>query len=202
MFNLRSGHTEILGVGGYLSLTVVKTSEVLSDIRPDQYGIESDFIERTMGISESRFSDPGLYPSDLATFAAEDMFDRCDMSPNDVGMIIFCGMDRDNNEPSTAHRVQKKLGVRESVVFDVANACHGFMDGLNIIDSFISSGAIDYGLVVTGEQPSHLTKRLAERLKNGMSQRDFRVRIGALTTGDCGGAMLIGRENLSGTFHF
>ena len=198
MKNLRAGYSAIYGIGGHLPSNTVRTSDVLSEINCERYGINSQFFEQTMGIYESRYSEPDQVPSDLAKLAAEPIIEESGVNPDHIDLIIFCGIDRDFAEPSTAHKVQEKLGIKQSIVFDISNACHGFMDGIMNADALIATGAARYALIVTGEQPSHVTRRLIERLKSDVSPDEFKLKVGGMATGDSGAAMLIGPKNGKG----
>lgn len=108
----------------------------------------------------------------------------------DINTVVFCGIERGHPKPTTAHVIQHALGLKANYVFDISNACFGFLDGLRITSTYITSGLIKQALIVTGEVSSALLWEFTHQLKKGMSLEDTRLRIGALTVGDTGGAML------------
>jgi 3-oxoacyl-[acyl-carrier-protein] synthase III len=95
--------------------------------------------------------------------------------------------------------VQKNLGLRNAVCFDVSNACLGFMSGMQIANSAIESGMSRNVMICTGERPSQLSKVTAPHLRGLEDRTEFFNKIGALTVGDAGVAAIISRsEGISG----
>jgi len=186
--------SQILSTGVFLPKTKISSLDLLKEIESErQYGIPHDYLTKDMGIIERRVSKQGTQPSQLAIKAGAQAIERCpDIRKEDIGAVIFCGIERDQPEPATAHIVQHALGLNAHYVFDVANACFGFLDGLRVASSFITSGAIKNALVVTGEVSSRVLWEFTRQLKNGMTKDQALLVIGALTVGDAGGAMLLG----------
>jgi 3-oxoacyl-[acyl-carrier-protein] synthase-3 len=75
---------------------------------------------------------------------------------------------------------------------DLSNACHGFMNALHVVDALIATGQARYGLVVTGEQPSHVARETLRQIRRIRSRKRFMSLIGGLSVGDAGAAMLVG----------
>ena len=84
-------------------------------------------------------------------------------------------MCRDWVEPSTACFVHHKLGLSEDCLnFDVANACLGFLDGMQIVANLVERGEVDYGLVVDAESSRHVVEQTvgaARAHRTAMRQR-------------------------------
>lgn len=127
------------------------------------------------------------------------------MDPADIGMVIYCGIDRDWVEPATSHRIQRELGCKNAACLDVTNACHGFTNGMSVGDAMIATGAAENVLVVTGEVPSHVVRDCIKDINDNPTMENFRSKVGGLTTGDAGGAVILQRaSNKSGvkTYRF
>ena len=194
---------KIISCGTYLPEQIVKSDHLFEEIKSDSvYGLPTDWMSREMGIIERRMSSEDSKPSDLAIPAARKALELApQVNPGDIGMVIFCGIERDQSEPATAHRVQNALGLKADHAFDIANACIGFVDGIEIASKFVTSGTVKYALVVTGEVPTKLSRSFLQKVKNGITKEEFDKRIGALSVGDAGGAMLIGaadQDEMSG----
>ena len=187
---------EIISVGTFLPEQRVKSEDLFDSFSSElKYGISRDWMSSYMGITERRFSDSKMNPSDLAIAAAEKAINNADwVNKDDIDLIIFCGIERDQPEPATAHRVQKALGLKAKHTFDVANACIGFVDGMEIANKFIESGTTNYALVVTGETTSRVAQSSIEKLNKGMPLKDARNKLGFLSVGDAGGAVIIGKS--------
>jgi len=188
--------TKVISVGTYLPKEIAKSDDILSDIQSDQqYGIPINLVSRFMGIVERRMSKADAKPSDLAIPAAQQAIDNANINPDEIGLIIFCGIERDQPEPATAHTIQYKLGLKAHFAFDVANACIGFVDGIQIANKFINSGTVNYALVVTGEISTHVSRSVIDELKAGTSRERALDCIGSLSVGDAGGAVILGRAD-------
>lgn len=192
----------ILSTGYYLPASEIKTSDMLGEIGADRFGVESNYIEQSVGVERVRHSGYSQKPSDLAISACRSAIETASINVNLIDLIVFCGIEGDYTEPSTAHFIQSKLGLKSKICFDVQNACMGFMTGLQIADSMIASGAVRYALVCTGERPSIVSKSAIKELRKTSDIECFKNKIGMLTVGDAGGAMVVGPKNQGGFMNF
>lgn len=193
--------TKVLSVGVFLPEDKVTSEEIFDFFDSEsRYGIPRDWMSKDMGILERRMSPDNAAPSDLAISACEQALSEIDKSEIDV--VIFCGIERDQPEPATAHRIQKKLGLTAKYAFDIANACFGFFDGLQLASSMIQSKAARKVLVTTGEVPTKITREVMDQLKKGIPMKKFRDQIGFLTVGDAGGAVVVGESGDGGLTGF
>ncbi|TQV81310.1 ketoacyl-ACP synthase III [Exilibacterium tricleocarpae] len=189
-----SGSSRIAGVGAYLPNNRVTSRSLMEEVNSTRFGTPVTYIDRLAGIKERRISDENMLPSDMAIRASENALEDAGVSPGDIDLVVYCGIDRDWQEPATAHRVQSIIGAEKATCFDLSNACHGFMNGLSVADAFIAKGGIDNALVCTGEKTSHVMYSFMERIKNTNSKAEFRKWLGSLTVGDAGGAMVVQRS--------
>jgi 3-oxoacyl-[acyl-carrier-protein] synthase-3 len=186
------GGSSVMGVGAYLPPETIRIQDLLEEIKTEQrFGIPSNWLTESTGIVESRVADPGQKPSDLALAAAEEALEYSGVDPSQIGAVVYCGMDRDYVEPATSHVIQSKLGIPGGICFDLSSACHGFVNGMQVINQLIACHAIPFGLIVSGEIPSRVARGVTENLKRGGKDL-FMRQVGALTTGDAGAAMILG----------
>ena len=200
-----NGHTKIMGIGGYVPAQRVKSDDLLAELATSQrFGIKETFISDVIGIKERRVADQKDKPSDLAIKAAEVALMDANIAAKEIDLLIFCGIERDWQEPATAHRVQIMLGAENAACFDVTNACHGFMNGISIADAMIATGSAENALICTGEKPTNIMFEAMRRLEKSGDKEDFKRWIGGFTVGDAGGAVVISRRQESGfqKFHF
>ncbi len=186
--------SKIYTSGTYFPEQVVKSDDLFDEIGSEaQYDMPRTWMSETMGIVERRMSDADAKPSDLAVPAAKSALQKLDgVSVQDIDLVIFCGIERDQPEPATAHTIQHKLGLNARYAFDIANACFGFIDAMQIATSYVNSGIVKYALVVTGETPTKVLRAAVDVLKRGVDIKTARNIIGALSVGDAGGAVVIG----------
>jgi 3-oxoacyl-[acyl-carrier-protein] synthase-3 len=96
-----------------------------------------EWLRENVGIATRHFAAPDQATSDLAVEAARVALERAAVEPNDVDLLIVATDTPDYLSPATASVVQHKLGVSTSAgVFDVNNACAGFVTGLIIASKF------------------------------------------------------------------
>ena len=189
-----AGNSRVVGVGAYLPENRVTSQSLMEEVRSTRFGTPVTYIDRLVGVKERRISELNVLPSDMAIMASEAAIEDAGIDPRDIQLIVYCGIDRDWQEPATAHRVQSVIGADRATCFDLSNACHGFMNGLSVADAFISKGGVDNVLVCTGEKTSHVMYSFMDRIKKTNSKKEFRKWLGSLTVGDAGGAMVVQRS--------
>ncbi len=191
-----TGHSRIASIGTYLPDQVVRSSELMDEVQSEaKFGIPSTWIEELTGIKERRFAGADAKPSDLAIQAGQAALDKAGIDPKDIGMVLYCGIDRDWIEPATSHRIQRELGCVNATCMDITNACHGFSNGMSVGDAMIATGAAENVLVVTGEVPSHLIHDVIRDISENPTLENFNSKIGGFTTGDAGGAVILQRAS-------
>ena len=198
----QTGSTKIVGMGHYLPPQRVKSSELMEQFDSERrFGIRSRYLSALVGVDECRHAEPDTPPSTLAIKASHEALQKGNIDPAQIDYVIYCGIERDWQEPATAHRIQAEIGAYNATCFDVTNACHGFMNGLAIADAFIAAGGAETCLVCTGEVGSKAAMDVLRSLqKDNYTKDDLRLVIGALTLGDAGAAMLVQRSTDSTGF--
>ena len=106
-------------------------------------------------------------------------------------------MCRERLEPSSAVTVHDLLGLPSTCInFDIGNACLGFLNGIHLAGSMISSGQIDYALVVDGEGIREILDNTIARLDDPTATiDDLFENFASLTLGSGSAAMVIGRHS-------
>jgi 3-oxoacyl-[acyl-carrier-protein] synthase-3 len=98
----------------------------------------------------------------LADQAADACLERAGRKASELDFLINTGVYRDNNigEPAVASMIQEDIGANPdpplqgghgTFSFDVVNGACGVLTGAHILDGFLSSGAINLGMVVTSD---------------------------------------------------
>lgn len=192
------GFSKISGIGAYLPKQVVTSEELMHEAQSRKFGVPETFLTRASGIKNRRFSDETESFADLAIYASKSAIDDAGIDPLDIDMVLFCGIDRDCPEPSTAHIVQKEIGAINAECFDLSNACLGILNGLSVANAYIGVGSAENILICTGEKTSLIALDIVRQLKSIVSKEDFRKVLGALTLGDAGGAFIITKKKDSG----
>lgn len=187
------GHSRVISTGVYAPEQVISSREIMHAFDSEnRLNVPDTWLEKVTGIAEKRVTPSGLRPSDMAVHAASQAMDLAKITPSQIDAIIYTGLTRDYSEPATAHIVQAKLTATNAAVFDVSNACHGFMNGIHLMDALIATGQVRRGLVVTGEQGSLFTNKAIAILRKSNSKETLIKLAAGLTLGDAGAAVIMG----------
>lgn len=143
-------------------------------------------LELMSGIKERRLWDPGTRPSEAATMAGRRTLMGAGIDPEDVDCLIFTSVSRDMMEPATASFVHRELGLSTSaLIFDISNACLGFLDGMVMLANMIELGQVKNGLIVSGETAEELLESTLQALitDQTISRKGIKPAFASLTIG-------------------
>lgn len=97
---------------------------------------------------------------DLESKAALLCLEKANVDPDRLGLLINAGVYRDEHigEPAIAAFIQRRVGAnlelgnqKGTFSFDLSNGGSGVLNAIMVVDGFLESGEIDYGLVVAGD---------------------------------------------------
>jgi 3-oxoacyl-[acyl-carrier-protein] synthase III len=145
--------------GYQLPPRTLTSNEIEDRLAPlyDRLHLPPGRLELMTGIRERRLWTDGTRPSEAATLAGKRVFAKGDVDPLEIECLIFTSVSRDMMEPATASFVHNNLGLSSScLIFDISNACLGFLDGMVMLANMIELGQIRNGLVVSGETAEEL----------------------------------------------
>lgn len=176
----------ITGVAAYLPEQTLSSAEV--ERRIEGYAPPPGTLERLTGIRFRHVARPDEQASDLAARAAREL------DLDDIDLLIFASASQDMIEPATAHIVAAKLGL-SCPVFDVKNACNSMLNGIQVAEALILTGAHRRVLVCTGEVPSRAVRwRIRDRAQ-------FVESFAGFTLSDAGAAVLVTADPHRGIFY-
>lgn len=138
--------SRISGTGSYLPEKILTNFDLEKMVDTNNAWI----VERT-GIERRHLAADDEVTSDLALYASHKALEAAGLSVTDIDMIIVCTVTPDQIMPSTACMLQKKLGTRQVMAFDLSAACSGFLYGLSVADQFVRTGMYKHILVVGAE---------------------------------------------------
>lgn len=111
---------------------------------------EADKITNKIGIKIRHQVQKDETASDIALIAAEKVLEN--ENRNEVDALIYCTQSPDYFLPATACILQEKLKLNNNcAAFDFNQGCSGYIYGLAIAKSFISSGIAKKVLLITAE---------------------------------------------------
>jgi 3-oxoacyl-[acyl-carrier-protein] synthase III len=150
---MKFNNITIKGTGSYLPSKRISNEELVKNI-----DTTADWIKDKLGISERRHMDILENPSDMAYNATIKALANANLDKEDLDMIIVVTSSSEQLSPSTACILNNKLELKKNVPsFDVNAVCAGFVYGITLAASLISSGAYKNILIVATEGYSKIT---------------------------------------------
>jgi 3-oxoacyl-[acyl-carrier-protein] synthase III len=157
-------------------------------------------LELMTGIKERRFWNKGQRPSAGAILAGLKSIKESQIKAQAIEALAFCSVSRDFLEPATASVVHSGLGLSSHcMLFDVSNACLGFLNGFIIIANMIEAGQIKNGLVVSSESGGPLVEQTIKRIleDKNLTRNTFKNSFASLTIGSGAVACIVSRKDYS-----
>ena len=147
-------HTAILATGSYRPRRVVPNSEVIGPIDSSD-----EWIQQRSGIKERRWASPDETVQMMSVAAARAAFERCDVSPDQIDMVIVATVSHMLQTPAVATLIATELGLDRPAAFDISAACAGFCHGLALASNAVRAGSARNALVIGLERLSDITRR-------------------------------------------
>ncbi|MCL2112596.1 beta-ketoacyl-ACP synthase III [Lactococcus protaetiae] len=109
-----------------------------------------EWIYSRTGIKNRHIS-TGENTSDLAADVAQKLLTNASVSADSIDFIIVATITPDSLMPSTAARVQAKIGAINAFAYDLTAACSGFVFALSTAEKLLASGNYKRGIVIGAE---------------------------------------------------
>lgn len=170
----------------------VPQKEIRLEDELEYYGGSLKKAERArkmLGTDRRRVAWPGTTASDLCKAAAQRLLEEQGVDRGTIDALIFVSQSPDYDLPATACVLQHELGLSANcAAFDVNQGCAGYVYGLWLAATLVSSGACGQVLLLVGDACC--------------APRDPVNRITTPLFGDGGSASLVCRENNAPPMHF
>jgi 3-oxoacyl-[acyl-carrier-protein] synthase III len=196
--NARFGYTNtaVLSVCAVDAPIVVTSSEIDAQLADtyERVQMRPGMLENLAGIRERRWWPHDVSFTDAAAMAGAKALAEAGINPSQVGLLIDTSVSRAHLEPSAAVAVHHTLELPTSCLnFDLANACLGFVNGMQLAATMIDSGQIEYAVVVDGEGARRTQELTIERLADPRATREeVATQFATLTLGSGAAAMVLG----------
>ena len=142
----------IAGTGSYVPERILTNAELAKIV-----DTTDEWIVSRTGIKERRIAAEGEFTSHMASKAAERALEQAGLTADELELIIVATITPDTPTPATACHVQKQLGAKNAVAFDISAACSGFLYAMKISKRLISDGAFKNALIIGAEKLSTAT---------------------------------------------
>jgi 3-oxoacyl-[acyl-carrier-protein] synthase III len=170
----------------------------------DKFNLSYGRLEMITGIRERRLWDDDITPSQASIKAAEKAISKSGIKKEDIGCLLHTSVSRDFLEPATATVVHDSLSLPPTAtIFDISNACLGFVNGMVTLANMIELGQIKAGIVVGCESSKRLIDTTVYKLlKDPDITRDkLKLAFATLTLGSGAVAAVLTHSSLTQDGH-
>ena len=136
-------NSRILSTGSYLP-SYIRTNAELEKM----VDTSDEWIVTRSGIRERRIAAADETVATMGFEAAKNAIEAAEINPQDIELIIVATTSNSHAYPSAACQVQGLLNIDDSISFDLAAACTGFVYALSVADQFIRAGKVKKALVI------------------------------------------------------
>lgn len=176
------------------------SAQIEEQLRPlyERLKLPAGRLELMTGIRERRMWPAGTRPSDASAAAGKAALAQSSLRPDDVELFIHAAVSRDMLEPATASFAHQKIGLPATAqIFDVSNACLGFLNSLTLAASMIEAGQIKCALVAAGENGRPLVEQtLRTLLDQPLTRNGIKPFFANLTIGSGAVAAIVCHRSL------
>ncbi len=141
----------IIGTGSYLPEKVLTNADLEKIV-----DTSNEWIVTRTGISERRIAAPDMATSQMGSIAAKRALEKAGLAAEDVDLLIVATITPDMQFPSTSCLVQRQIGAKRAICFDLGAACSGFVYGLEVAQRLLLSGPYKTALVIGAEKISSI----------------------------------------------
>lgn len=114
---------------------------------------ERALLVKTTGIEKRRVANENICTSDMCFQAAQQLITDLNIDKNEIDVLLFVSQTLDYFLPATGIILQDRLGLSKSTMaFDIVLGCSGYVYGLSVISSLISTGKFKKGLLLVGDK--------------------------------------------------
>ncbi|WP_051124716.1 beta-ketoacyl-ACP synthase III [Amycolatopsis benzoatilytica] len=140
-------NTRILGVGAYRPRTALTNADILKHLDSSD-----EWIRRRSGVVTRHRADRQETLAYMAVEAGKGALKSAGITADDVDLIIVATATRMRQIPHVSPEIAFKIGAGTTAAFDVSAGCAGFVYGLNIAHSSVTSGSARNVLVIGVER--------------------------------------------------
>ena len=136
---------KITKTGAYLPEIKKKNEELEKELK-----LENGYIKKRTGIEERYYLKPEEEQKDIAKKLVKNTL----KDEKDIDLIITATTTPTNIMPGISNIIQKELGIKTCIAFDILAGCAGFINAIDIAQKYIETTTAKKALVVGIEQLS------------------------------------------------
>ena len=116
---------------------------------------EKEKFIKGIGIETRHITDDNTTTADLCYKAAEHLIEKLQWNKSEIELLVFITQTPDYKMPATSCVLQDRLSLSTScMAIDISQGCSGYVYGLSVVGSLLSSGTIKKALLLTGNTQS------------------------------------------------
>lgn len=165
---------KLLGTGTYIPERIINNNDMAHIVETND-----EWIKTRTGMNERHVSsgEPTWY---MAVEASKKALESAGINADEIGLIIDTNVTPDFITPSSACMVQRELGIKDCMSFDINVACTGIVYAIDIAKNYLSSGTVKNALIIGAENLTKIT--------------DYSDRGSCILFGDGAGALVISSD--------
>tara|TARA_B100001123_G_scaffold424443_1_gene535952 strand:+ start:2553 stop:3584 length:1032 start_codon:yes stop_codon:yes gene_type:complete len=180
----------------------ILSSDAIEDELSEMYDrlhLPKGRLKLMTGIKERKFYRVDALPSTISASAGRKALEKSQFTKDEIDLVVHAAVCRDRMEPSTASYVHGLLGLPEKAqIWDLSNACLGFLNAITLVGSLIDSGQIERALICSGENGKSLMNWTLEQLKlPEQTRKSVKPYFANLTIGGGGVAAVLCKAELA-----
>lgn len=149
---LSISNVKIEGVAACVPERVVENSTF-----PLLTSVELEKYMQTTGVRRRRCAVPdgSICSSDLCFKSANKLIEELTWNREEIELLVFVSQTQDYKLPATSCLLQEKLQLSTNcMAFDISYGCAGFVYGLSVLSSILSTGNIKKAILLVGNTQS------------------------------------------------
>ena len=170
----------------------------------DKLNLRYGRLEMMTGIRERRVWNDGVTPSQASIKAAGKAISKSGVNKEDIGCLLHTSVSRDFLEPATATVVHDSLGLPPTAtIFDISNACLGFINGMVTLANMIELGQVKAGIVDGCESSKRVIDTIIDKILKDpdVTKEKVKTAFATLTLGSGAAAAVLTHSSLSRDGH-
>src|SRR5262249_25004852 len=131
--------------------------------------------------------------------AGRKLIEQTKVNPREIDLFAHCAVCRDRLEPATAAYAHRLIGLGpHTQIFELSNACLGFVNGLAVTAAMGDGGQVKRALLCSGENGRPLVERTIARLNDGtLDRQQIKSYLANLTIGAGAVAALVVHQSVA-----
>jgi 3-oxoacyl-[acyl-carrier-protein] synthase-3 len=123
----------------------------------ERFEISEAFLRDKLGVVRRAIRSPGEETSDLALMAFETLLEKTGVARDEIDALVVVTQNPDSNLPHVSGLVHGRAKLASTcAAFDLSLGCSGYVYGLSVLESFLTSNGLRRGVIITADPYSKI----------------------------------------------